>query len=151
MIPPFDANGNLPPGVHQTTWQEIFYRFGTTPRRQRLLVGLEAALISLQAAGCQYVYIGGSFVTAKENPGDFDACWEPDSVDPTRLDPILLTFEERRAAQKAKYSGELFPASFSVRGTGLTFLQFFQISKETGAPKGIIALDLWSDFHNDQE
>ena len=36
------------------------------------------------------VYVDGSFVTEKETPGDFDACWEMDGIDPIKLDPIFL-------------------------------------------------------------
>lgn len=35
----------------------------------------------LRAAGCKRAYIDGSFINAKERPGDFDACWDLDGVD----------------------------------------------------------------------
>ena len=90
------------------------------------------------------MYIDGSFVTAKEKPNDFDACWEPTGVDPNLLDPVLLDFNNRRLAQKLKYGGELFPATSKAEATPpyRTFLDFFQRDKATGKPKGIIALDL---------
>lgn len=117
-------------------------RFGSTPNRRRLLSGLKAALDALRAAGCQRIYLDGSFVTAKKAPGDFDACWDVTGVDPALLDPVLLVFDQGRAAQKAKYGGELFPAQLPNGITGLTFLEFFQIDKQTGRPKGIVVLDL---------
>ena len=142
MIPTFNVLGNLPPGVHQATWQEFSDHFGTTPYRRRLLAGLKAALEALHAAGCRRAYINGSFVTAKRRPNDYDGCWDIDGVNPDRLDPVLLTFDRGRAAQKAKYQGELFPAQFREGGSGTTFLEFFQIDKETGDPKGIIVIEL---------
>lgn len=142
MLPPFDATGNLPPGIYEAAWHEVEERFGQTPQRRTLLTGLKAALDALRAAGCRTVYINGSFVTAKQVPNDFDACWDIDGVDPALLDPILLTFDHGRAAQKVKYLGELFPAQFGEGGSGTTFLEFFQIDKESGNPKGIIAIDL---------
>ena len=48
---------------------------------------------NLKNAGCLTVYLNGSFVTNKEVPNDFDACWEEDGVDPAVLDPVLLTFD----------------------------------------------------------
>ena len=66
----------------------------------------------------------------------------PMGVDPTLLDPILLTFDHGRAAQKAKYLGDLFPAQVSEGGSGTTLLEFFQLDKESGNPKGIIAIEL---------
>ena len=104
--------------------------------------GLRDALENLQGAGCRTVYINGSFVTSKELPNDYDACWEEAGVDPTALDPVLLTFDAGRATQKAKYMGELFPASIVADTGGLSFLEFFQTDRDTGRPKGIIAIDL---------
>ena len=97
---------------------------------------------NLKGAGCRTAYINGSFVTNKVLPNDYDACWEEDGVDPEALDPILLTFDPGRATQKAKYMGELFPASVIASSEGLSFLQFFQTDKSTGKPKGIVAIDL---------
>jgi hypothetical protein len=116
--------------------------FGTTLHRRRLLTGLRAALEALRTAGCRRAYIDGSFVTAKQRPNDYDGCWDIEGVDPDRLDPVLLTFDRGRAAQKAKYQGELFPAQFREGDSGTTFLEFFQIDKETGDPKGIIVIEL---------
>ena len=59
-----------------TTWTETITAYGTSLWRLQLLAGLKAALDNLKAAGCRRAYIDGSFVTAKEHPGDFDACWE---------------------------------------------------------------------------
>ncbi|MBF2067545.1 MAG: hypothetical protein IGS39_24475 [Calothrix sp. C42_A2020_038] len=142
MIPAFNPDGNLPPGVHWTKWQEFANRFGTTPVRQQLLKGLKSAIDSLSKAGCQVVYIDGSFVTEKENPNDYDGCWDITGVNSRLLDPILLNFENGQAAQKIKYLGELFPAQMSKGITGKTFLEFFQVDKNTGNQKGIVAIDL---------
>lgn len=87
-------------------------------------------------------YLDGSFVTAKELPGDFDACWEIAGVDPDRLDRELLDFSDRRAAQMARYGGELFPAETAAEPAGTTFLDYFQRDRDTGQPKGIVAIDL---------
>ena len=106
------------------------------------MAGLRAALDNLKAAGCRTVYVDGSFVTSKEVPNDFDACWEEAGVEPAVLDPVLLTFDPGRATQKSKYMGELFPASIPADPEGLSFLEFFQTDKESGRPKGIVAIDL---------
>ena len=106
------------------------------------MAGLRAALESLKSAGCRTVYLNGSFVTSKEAPNDFDACWDEAGVDPHVLDPVLLIFDPGRATQKAKFLGELFPASIVADPNGLSFLEFFQTDRETGRRKGIIAIDL---------
>ena len=93
------------------------------------------------------LYLDGSFVTDKETvygapPGDFDGCWDPVGVDPMLLDPVLLDFTNKRAAQKAKFGGELFLSTAPASSIGPVFLDFFQVDKITGAAKGILGLDL---------
>ncbi|AMU86004.1 DUF6932 family protein [Dehalococcoides mccartyi] len=142
MIPDFDSDGLLPPGLHWATWQELSDRFGTNAHRMLLLSGMRQALEALKAAGCNTVYIDGSFVTSKDTPGDFDACWDPTNVDPHRLDPVLLIFEPGRKIQKAKYGGELFISTMRNGNPGPVMLDFFQNDKNTGRRKGIVAIDL---------
>jgi hypothetical protein len=140
VIPPFQINGNLPSGIHTATWQEVQARFGWNARRQILLAGLERAIHDLRNAGCSTVYLNGSFVTSKPEPGDFDACWTLDGVDLDSIEPTLLEFDAGRAAQKARYGGELFPADWDAMGNGTTFLEFFQAIRG-GGQKGIIRID----------
>ena len=142
MVPDFDSGGNLSAGVHWADWADLSDRFGHNPHRQRLLAGFKEALEALRLAGCKTVYLDGSFVTSKIRPRDFDACWDVTGVDVKRLDPVFFDFSNGRAAQKARFRGELFPAQLPNGPSGKTFLEFFQIDKQTGYPKGIIALDL---------
>lgn len=84
-------------------------------------------------------------MTTKEEPGDFDACWDTAGVDfpeLLRFAPELLDFSARRAAQKAKYGGELFPAEALAEPGGTVFLDYVQRDRHTGRPKGIVAIDL---------
>jgi hypothetical protein len=99
------------------------------------------ALDSLKRAGCKTVYLDGSFVTSKQVPNDFDGCWDVDGVNPNLVDPVLLDFTNGRAAQKAKFFGELFPVQIQG-GPSITFLNFFQRDRDTGETKGIIAINL---------
>ena len=78
MMPSFGENGPLPPGIHWAFWDEFFDRFAITGWRLRLADGIRAVAEDLKIAGCLTVYVNGSFVTAKEVPNDFDACWEED-------------------------------------------------------------------------
>lgn len=140
-IPALDPEtGDLPPGVHDATWDELVAAFGFNARRTELLRGLREALESLGRAGCTRAYVDGSFVTSKVSPGDFDGCWEIAGVDPDLLDPELLQLDEARAAQKARYGGELFPAEAGADLGGTVFVDFFQRDRE-GRRKGIVALD----------
>lgn len=135
----------LPAGIHDATLAEVEVRFASNPKRRVQFRGFVAALTGLRGAGCQRAFLDGSFVTAKPRPGDFDACWDPTGVNRDLVDPVLLTFENHRAAQKAKYHGELFPSTFPADPAGTVFVEFFQVDRFTGAPKGIVAIDLAAD------
>jgi len=147
MIPEFDENGNLPPGVYWTEWEEFKERFGTTPLRSRMIEGLQMAMEQLKAAGCRTIYINGSFITSKLTPQDFDACWDREEVDMKYLKthaPRLINYADR-AAQKAFYRGEIFPSDQPLGSYDITSYELFQRDRELN-PKGIIAIDLvrWS-------
>lgn len=116
-------------------------RFATTPHRRWLFEGFRRVAQALADAGCSTVYLDGSFVTAKPHPDDYDGCWDHLGVDLAMLDPILLTFDNKRAAQKAKYRGEMFIAG-TPDGLGGTFLDFFQVEKFSGLAKGILRVSL---------
>ena len=135
----------LPEGMHIVDFQTVSAAFGTNGRRRTQFDGLLRAAGDLRAAGCGRLYLDGSYVTAKPWPGDYDACWDPTGVVEGLLDPVLLNFDDERAAQKAKYQGEFFPSSVLVGGVGSTFLEFFQIERFSGLKKGIVQIELVGD------
>jgi hypothetical protein len=132
--------GLLPPGVHSANWSEVEARFATNSRRRWLLDGLHDALLELRRVSCQAAFLDGSFVTDKLVPGDYDLCWDHTTVDLGAIDPIFLDVVHPRAAQQAKYRGDLLPNVLEAN-SGRLFVEFFQVDKLTGKPKGIIALD----------
>ena len=76
MIPPFNAQGLLPDGIHDCTMDEAAERFGgfqSSDRRPRLWASF-TKFIS-EAKGCGLVeaaIVDGSFVTAEPAPNDID-------------------------------------------------------------------------------
>jgi len=106
-------------------------------------------VIALQAANVPRVYLNGSFVTAKEEPADFDACWDYDdqtnfdALEPLFWHPEFLAFP--RLGQKARFGGEVFPAAALANEEGTTYRDFFQRDKNSHQPKGIIVFDLRSE------
>jgi hypothetical protein len=143
VLPQFDpSTGYLPVGEHGATWSEVVERFGWSPWRRRLLDGLAESLDLLADAGCRRVWLNGSFVTAKEEPDDFDAVWDPADVDDDALDLIFgpLGLLDGRRLQKQRFGGEWFPNIVEV-GSGLTFANFFQRDRDA-VSKGVVLLDL---------
>jgi hypothetical protein len=73
-LPEFRTDGCLPVGVHQATESEVLFRFGSGNRRRRTLaLRLRRWLDLARAVGASRFLVGGSFVTAKHQPGDLDA------------------------------------------------------------------------------
>ena len=132
----------LPPGIHRATMDDIRDRFAYNPHRQQLFDGLMLALQSLALAGCVRLYLDGSYVTSKPVPGDFDACWDPAGVNKQALDPVFMTFSHGRQAQKVRFGGEFFPSTELAGANDRSFLEFFQLDKQSLLAKGIILINL---------
>jgi hypothetical protein len=116
--------------------------FAWNARRRFLCGGLVRVLSALDLAGCRTIIIDGSFVTAKEAPGDWDAAFDPIGVDASKLDPILLKHSDGRKAMRAKYLGDLFPwGAIACGTTGSVYREFFQKDR-SGQPKGIVEITL---------
>lgn len=139
----FQKNGNLIPGVHIMTIDEFESVFGFNEHRKKLIIGLKKGIEDLRNCGCRAIYIDGSFVSTKENPADFDACWETTDVDLKKLEnhcPILIDFSDERKNQKLNYLGEFFPANAFASPFDI-YLNFFQLDRDY-KPKGIVRINL---------
>ncbi len=126
MIPIFNPGGQLPEGIHEATWSEFLERYDITAHRGTLIEGMKKLILHLKAVGCRALYVDGSFVTDREIPNDYDACWDVHGV---------------KAEIQDKYKGDIRPDSFSPMETSGTYLEFFQMDRD-GNRKGIIRLSL---------
>jgi hypothetical protein len=73
MIPEFNDDGYLPPGLHRATLEEIADRFGREPElRQAQTESLRWLLDLAKRVGVQRLIIDGSYVTDKWEPNDVD-------------------------------------------------------------------------------
>jgi len=73
MIPSFDENGYLPPGIHPATLEEVVTRFGRDSEIRQAQVQALGWLVDLAGrAGIKRLVINGSFVTDVQEPNDVD-------------------------------------------------------------------------------
>ncbi len=73
MIPAFDDNGYLPPGIHPATLDEIEARFGTESEiRQVQMQWLRWLAEIAVRAEVQKIIVNGTFVTDTFEPNDVD-------------------------------------------------------------------------------
>lgn len=73
MIPDFNEDGYLPPGIHPARLEEIAARFGQEPELRRVQMESIGWLVDLaRRVGVQRLIVNGSFVTDKWEPNDVD-------------------------------------------------------------------------------
>lgn len=128
MIPDFDKEGNLPPGIYQATISEIEMKFTSSLKRKGHFEHLKLLIVDLIAIGCKIIYIDGSFVTKKILPNDMDICWENGGIDMSsalKNMPILWDTKFPRYEQQKKYHADIFPANCIEGSSSLCFLDFF--------------------------
>jgi hypothetical protein len=72
MIPEFDENGNLPPGIYSVPFDVVAERFsGKNLVRQRLTQDLRRFYNFIREHAAR-IYVDGSYTTRKLAPGDVD-------------------------------------------------------------------------------
>ncbi len=73
MIPEFNDDGYLPPGIHPATLDEIASCFGQeSEMRQAEMESLRWLVGLARRAGVQRIVVNGSFATDKYEPNDVD-------------------------------------------------------------------------------
>lgn len=73
MIPAFNDDGYLPPGVHSVSLDEIAARFGQESELRQVQMESLRWLVDLAwRAGVLRIVVNGSFVTGKLEPNDVD-------------------------------------------------------------------------------
>jgi hypothetical protein len=130
----------LPPGVYDATMEEVYNRYAINERRRELFQGFNEAAENIFGAGSPQIYLDGSYISAKPEPGDYDALWDRRFVDPTLLDPLFIQLTMGTDRQKAKYLGEFFPSAAVEANSRKPFMDFFRTDRLTGAEKGIIRI-----------
>ena len=73
-LPAFNEFGDLPAGIHKTTFDKFLFRFASTsPKRKILALRLERIYqIALETGLLVRFIVFGSFITEKVNPNDVD-------------------------------------------------------------------------------
>lgn len=102
----FDLPARLEPGRYELTWNDFTGSFFSNEHRQHLGQGMLAALKDLQRAGCARVEVGGSFVSSKQLPKDFDLVFQKEGVDMNLVDPSISS--KQYWLQQDKFGGEFF-------------------------------------------
>jgi hypothetical protein len=142
-IPPL-VQGLMPAGIHRASWREFKTSFGTTVLRENRIRQLESIGHFLGRAGCRAIYVGGSLISAKLKPLDFDACWVKDGVNlelvRSRAPELLETF----AIRAARFKGDIWISDELVTASDkseMPALEYLQRNPRRKARVGVLLLD----------
>ncbi len=147
MLPDFDENGFLPEGFWDTDLAEFAKRFAVFRRSDRRFVlfdKLENLLNEVNeviATGwLAEIIIDGSFVTAKDEPGDIDIIL---GLSPAFNDAEDVSFWARRTLD-GKFLSKKYGFDVKVEIIGsvdyVEILDFFQKIKDSDDRKGVVRL-----------
>lgn len=144
MLPRLEAQTGhstqvLPVGLHYVSLREFRDAFAFNSKRAWLFEGFKAACHDLRVAGCARIFVGGSFVTSKADPSDYDACWDPVGV-AADLEPILYD-ENMLLERRDRYRGDLLIGGCDPGPLGQWF-RYLSKDKVTGEERGMIGIKL---------
>jgi hypothetical protein len=137
----FTKKGFLPPGEYEVNWAQFTERFGTNPYRLAMLEKMKQPLADLKAAGVKEIFIGGSFVSAKAKPGDFDGGFRTSFSTSMKLMDSPVGANPK--IQHDLYGGVMFRDGVNLgRGQAYEIKDFLSYNRRLNRPVGIIKLDV---------
>jgi predicted nucleotidyltransferase len=139
MIPEFYDGEFLPDGDCEATWIEVQERFGYGDTRRRLCEQMSRFIQIARGCGFKTVYLFGSFISGKEQPGDIDLMWvyrgEYGSLRPECQE--LLNYER----MKQRWNWDMFCCSDAPEVVE-ELLSGWRKNKARTKQRGIIKIDL---------
>jgi hypothetical protein len=144
MLPDFTENGLLPEGRHLSTFKHFetrFVYFDMSDQRFRLFEKLRELYLEAKRSGIvKRFLVGGSVVTSKAEPNDFDCILVLDpSIELHNLPPAQYNLVSRRRARRL-FGGDVF-AVFEDSVQYHELLELFQVVRG-GGRKGIVEIEL---------
>lgn len=147
MLPEFDIDGDLPPGIHQATLDELEHRlsrFIVSDRRINLFTSFKQLMAMARGSGIvDRLVVGGSFVTSKPEPNDIDVVIVlPNDLDFDALTPSQYAVTDRSALRRVLKTGALDLITVRRGTTQMDLvLEFFQ-SKRDNKQVGVVEVKL---------
>ena len=142
ILPAFNEQGDLPPGVHRATLSEVLERFGQGTIQRRAVADRLNRIYQLVVSTGQLarLVVFGSFVTAKPEPNDVDiVVLMEDTFDLASVrGEASLVFEHMEA--DAHFGASVFWATRSgVLGGEQAMIEYWQARRE-GGRRGIVEI-----------
>ena len=141
MIPDFNKNGNLPPGIHYATIEQVLERYNRPRYGARLTCSTSLKLFfSIVIKFAMGFYINGSYITSKIAPSDIDiALVLPDDIG---YDSDYV--RQLNRLEKERKDLHVFPYRVNGDSARLHNMVEFWCRDRDGNPKGIIYVEIKS-------
>jgi len=140
-LPEFNEVGDLPPGVHQATLNEVVGRFGAVHGQRSLCTRrlLHVYTLAQRTGYVQRFIIFGSYVTAKPYPNDVDVILVMDNAFRLEDCPIEGRGLFDHAVAQARYSASIFwvRPELLIGESIEDFVTYWQ-TKRDGSRRGIV-------------
>ncbi len=141
MIPDFYDGIFLPDGDHDATWDEVRARFCFGEKRKKMCLAFSGLLPVARSCSFIAVYLFGSFISAKPEPGDIDLLWVlPAEVKPEQMRPECRDLFDYQG-MKSRFGWDAFccPDNPAVLAD---FLTVWRTDKQRVKRRGIVRIDL---------
>lgn len=141
-LPDFNASGDLPPGVHRATLNEVIQRFSSAGD-QRGVCALRLSHVHELARRTEHLkqfVIFGSYVTTQPNPNDVDVVLVMDDTFRLEECPIESRGLFDHAVAQARYGASIFwirPGLLIGEGVEEDFISYWQLKRD-GSKRGIV-------------
>jgi hypothetical protein len=140
-LPEFNNNGDLPPGVHRTSWSEVLQRFGVGVGQREVCTRRLAHVYELakRTGFLGRFVIFGSYVTAKMEPNDVDIILIMDDAFRLEQCPMESRGLFDHAVAQARFGASVFwmRAAMLIGENVDEFIRYWQI-KRGGSKRGIV-------------
>jgi hypothetical protein len=140
----FNSQGYL----YQTialTYEKFVTYFGTNPGRKQQIDNALFYFRIFYQCGCRKVYIDGSFVSTKKNPGDIDLCFDLTGVDIGNIKRVFPEFFDPNEIGRIRRQDQCHIFHFDNEDRFM--LELFSADRE-GNPKGLVKLILNNIIHH---
>lgn len=141
-LPTFNAEGDLPPGVHPATLPEILARFGQGSVQRCAVSDRLNRLYQLVTSTGQMArfIVFGSFVTAKDEPNDVDVILLMEDI----FDLSTVSGEAALVFQHMETDAHFGASVFWTRRSGAlggeqAMVEYWQVRRE-GGQRGIVEI-----------
>jgi hypothetical protein len=144
----FNSNGHLHKTV-ELTLEEFIQLFGTNPSRKEKIKNALRFFRIFSSCGCSSVYIAGSFISTKKNPGDIDLCFDTTDIDNKKLKKEFPEFfGPNRFNKLGEICRDLKCHIFTFTKEDHEMLDYLKFDRDDN-PKGLIKISINMGYNYD--